>query len=343
MSDTPVAPTAAPSAPAAPAATPAPAAPHHAHLQPREQGKFAGPPDPTKATPASPSAPEAPKTWKVGQREFKSPEEMALYASEADSERSALDAFRKQAAEAAAKAKEYEERLKDPSKLVTKEMRQQIIQAELREFQKQEYLKTLSPEARELFLIAEEREQRAAALEAQLKQREAADAEAKAKADAEAKAKQEAEEREEIKAYMNEAMKAEGLNPNNPHHYLRMTTLMRGAAERGVLYRPEVIAMKVREQIERERTDTLKSVKANDLLAIDEVVSALNGVEDAAMLRKLAPLIERGRRLHLEALGAAPAAPVAAPSAPTVAPANGLKPGDPGYWDAVFRERAKGG
>lgn len=345
MSDAPVTAAPAPSAPAASPAAPEAQKTHHAAAQPRTpQGQFNGPPDPTKAPSAAPTGETPPPSWKVGGREFKDPSELASFASEADSERRALDAYRQRAAEAAAKQKEYEERLKDPSKLITAEMKRAILEAEVKAFQEQEWLKTQSPEQQRLYLYAKEREEKAAALEAQLKQHESAAAETKRKAEEEAAQKAEATAREEMKATLSEAVALAGLDPNNPWDFQRVVFVVKGAAERGVVYSPEVIARKVKEGIQREQASRLKSAKPTELLSIPEVVAALNGIDDAATLRLLAPLGEKLRRLNLQSLGAAP---VPAP-APVVTNATGTAmekpaPGDATEWERYFRQRAKGG
>lgn len=342
MSDTPVAAAPAPSAPTA-----APEAPkqHHAAAQPRTPaGQFNGPPDATKVPTAAPTVP-SPPSWKVDGREFKDPAELASFASEAAAERRGLDAARLRAAEAEAKRKEYEERLRDPSKLITTEMKRAILEAEVKAFREQEWLKTQTPEQQQLYLYAKEREEKAAALEAQLKQRETADAEAKAKADKEVSDRAEAAAREEMKATLTEAVTLAGLDANNPWDFQRVVFVVKGAAERGVVYSPEVIARKVKEGIQREQAGRLKSAKPADLLSIDEVVTALNGLEDAALLRKLAPLGEKLRRLNLQALGATPAvvpAPVVTGARPTEdIDTSKLAPGDP-RWQEVMERRLKG-
>lgn len=347
MSDAPAssAPAGAPSAPAATSAAPQGAAPvHHANLQPREQGKFAGPPDASKAPPATGTpAAEPPKAWKVGNREFKSPEELALYASEADAERGALNEWQKRAIEAEAKRKEYEARLKDPSALVTEEMRQRFVMEEVKRFQEAEALKKMDPETRALYLYTKEQEKKAAEAEAKLRQYEEQQAEAKRKSDEEATLKQQQAAQEEMRKTLVNAVKMAGLDPDNPWDFQRVAFVMRGAAERGVVYSPEVLARKAKEGIAAEHRLRLKGMQPAQLFTdAPEMIAALNGIEDAALLRQLAPLGEKLRRLNLESLGAKPVAvPTPVATGATSAPMEKPPPGDPA-WDQYFRRRAKG-
>lgn len=342
----------APPAPAAPTAAPAtPAQPHHAHLQPREQGRFAGPPDTSKATtapaqgqlPLTPTA-EPPKAWRVGDREFRSPEDLAAYAAEADAERRALDAHRKQAAEAAAKVRELEALTKDPRKAITPELRRQLIQEEIERFREEEAIKAMPEEQRRLYLFAREQRQKVAEYEAKLREREEAEAEAKRKADEEAANRADAEQREELKATVTAALNAAGLEPT-VFNVQRVALVMAGAAERGVVYPPEVVARKVKEKIAQERREYVTAANPASILSdLPELVERLNAIDDASLLRKLAPLGEKLRRLNLESLGAAPAAtptPVAT-GAQSPAARQKYPPGDPRWADELER-RVKGG
>jgi len=348
--------TPAPSSPAAaPSATPTPAAGgtppvHHAHLQPREQGKFAGPPDASKATPApsaTPETPPAPKKWKLGEREFTNPDDLHTYAAEKDAEARGLSEWQKRAIEASAKAREAEERLKDPRKMLTPELRQQILREEIEAFREQEALKAMPEDQRRLYLFAKEQERKAKELEAKFQEHEAAEAAAKKKSEEEAQAKAEAEHREEIKAVIGGALHAVGLATEGlagTFNVQRAALVMAGAAQRGVVYPPEVVAAKVKAFVDQEQTQRLSSMDVPALLKTPGLVEKLNGLEDASLLRLLAPLGEKLRRLNLEALGATPA-PAAPPVATGAAPAGmppDLKPGDPRYYETLFKLRAKG-
>lgn len=344
MSDAPVTAAPAPSAPAAPSAAPEAQKTHHAAAQPRTpQGQFNGPPDPTKAPTGTSSAETPPPSWKVGGREFKDPSELASYASERDSEARALDDFRKREAAAAKRAAELEAKLKDPRSVVTPEMEEEFVQRRIAAWKEQEWLKTQPPEQQRLYLYAKQLEQEKAALAAEREQHLRVAEDAKKKAEEEAAQKAEATAREEMKATLSEAVTLAGLDPTNPWDFQRVVFVVKGAAERGVVYSPEVIARKVKEGIQREQASRLKSAKPTELLSIPEVVAALNGIDDAATLRLLAPLGEKLRRFNLQALGAAPAP---APT-PVVTGASGASlekppPGDPA-WDNYFRQKAKGG
>lgn len=344
MSDTPASAPAAPSAPAAsPAPVATPAAPvHHAALQPREQGKFAGPPDPSKAPAAAP-APAPTPSWKVDGREFKDPSELATFAAEAAAERRALDEYRKQAAAASKRAAELEALTKDPRKAMTPELEEEILQRRIREFQEMEAVKAMSPEARELYLFRKQIQQEKAALDAEKAERSRVEQEAKQKAEQEATAAQQKAAQEEMKATLVEALSLAGLDPSNPWDFQRVAFVMRGAAERGVVYPPEVIARKVKEGIRHEQKTRLKAAKPAELLATPEVVQALNSLEDASLLRLLAPLGEKLRRLHLEALGVKGAeTPTPVATGASLPSLEKPAPGSP-EWERYFRERAKRG
>ena len=347
MSDTP---TAAPSAPAAaPAATPAPAPTHHANLQPREQGKFAGPPDPARAPAAGapttppPAQPEAPKTWKLGDKEFRSADDLYAYAAEKDAEARALDEYRRRESEASRKARELEERTKDPLKGLSDEHRQHIIAQAVREWQEHEALQAMTPEQRQFHLARKQLEQERAALESEKAERKRLEEEAAAKAQREQEERETAANREELKQSISAALAASSLQPTATN-IQAVVMVLRGAAERGVIYPPEVVARKVKERFAAERREYVKTLEPATLLSeLPELIERLNAVDDAALLRKLAPLGEKLRRLNLESLGATPAAtptPVSTGATGVVAPAD-LPPGDP-RWAQVFKDRARG-
>lgn len=345
MSDAPVS---APSAPsAAPAATAAPV--HHANLQPREQGKFAGPPDATKApaVPAAgapaPSQPEAPKTWKVGGKEFKSADDLYAYAAEKDAEARALDEYRRREAEAAKRARELEERTKDPRKALTPELEQEILARHVREWQEAEAFKAMTPQEQQLYLLRKQVEKERNALEAEKAERKRLEDEERTAKETEERQRAESAAREELKETITHALNAAGL-PLTTSNVQATVMVLRGAAERGVVYPPEVVARKVKEAKAAERREYVKGLSPSSVLSeLPELIEHLNAVDDAALLRKLGPLGEKLRRLNLESLGATPAAtpaPVSTGAASVGAPVD-LPPGDP-RWADVFKQRAKG-
>lgn len=347
MSDTPTAaPTPAPAA--APAATPAPT--HHSALQPREQGKFAGAPDPAKAgTPAAPATPppaqpEAPKTWKVGGKEFRSADDLYAYAAEKDAEARALDEYRQREAEASRKAREFEERIKDPRKALTPELEQEILARHVREWQEAEAFKAMSPAEQQLFLLRKQLEKERGALEAEKAERKRQEEEAKTAAEREQAEREQAAHREELKQTIGAALASAAL-PATATNIQAVVMVLRGAAERGVVYPPEVVARKVKERFAVERREYVKALEPTALLSeLPELIDRLNAVEDAALLRKLAPLGEKLRRLNLESLGATPPpaqTPVSTGATAAGAPVD-LPPGHPD-WAKVFKDRARRG
>ena len=70
----------------------------------------------------------------MGNREFKSADDLYAYAAEKDAEARALDEFRRRESEAAKRARELEEKIKDPRKALTPELEHEILQRHIREF-----------------------------------------------------------------------------------------------------------------------------------------------------------------------------------------------------------------
>lgn len=276
--------------------------------------------------------------------EFKSPDDLYAYAAEKDAEARALDAYRKQAAEHEKRARELEALTKDPRRAITPEIEHEILQRKIQEWREEEALRAMPEDQRRIYLFARQQEQEKAALAAKLAEREAADAEAKKKAEAEAAAKLDAEQREEMKALIGNVLQQAGLEPTI-QNVQRVSGIMYGAAQRGVVYPPEVIAKKVREAVRSEHAQVTSSLAAGDLLSLPGLVEKLNALDDASLLRKLAPLGDKLRRLNLESLGARAAT---APN-PVVTRATGtddidtskLSPGDPA-WEEVLQRRLKG-
>jgi len=281
--------------------------------------------------------------WKVDGKEFKSPDDLYAYAAEKAAEARALDEYRRREAEAAKKAREFEERIKDPRKVLTPELEQEILQRHIREFQEAEAFKQMSPAEQQLFLLRKQVEKERAALEAEKAERKRQEEEAKAQAQREAEERETAATREELKQTISAALASANLPPTATN-IQSVVMVLRGAAERGVVYPPEVVARKVRERFAAERREYVKALPPDALLSeLPELVEKLEALEDAGLLRKFPKLGEKLRRLNLESLGATPPpaqTPVSTGATSVSTPVD-LPPGDP-RWADVFKRRARG-
>lgn len=325
----PPAPVSAP-APAAPGATVTPIKPHHSAAQPREEGRFAGPPKPGEQATAAPQPPgQAPKEWDVGGYKTRDPDELAAIAAERVVDH---DAFQRLQA-GYQKLQQQAEAWKDPHRALTPQQRAEIARRELEEFYQREQEAKLPPEQRR---ILEER--RALAAEAQ-KLREELD---RRRHEDEAAAHQ--KEKAALVADVRAALRILGADENRPGPTVHLVL----AAKRAAIaarkdYPPEVIARQVRAAMEAEATAHLGRIaKTNPaaLLANPAVVEALNAIRDPAALQVLAPLIDFGRKANLERLGAAPPpSPGAQPTAPSAPPSlpPGTMPRTDTEWQAWFR------
>lgn len=362
MSDANTPATSAPSAPAAAPASPTTAAPtaqapttqktHHAVAQPRTpEGKFNGPPDPAKVPTGAP-APEAappppPKSWKVGGREFRDPDELAAFTAERDAEARAVEVAAQRLREYEARMADYEAKLKDPTKALTPEQEQAILQRRVREWQEQDALSRMTPEARADYLARKEIQREVETLRAEKAERARLEAEAKQKAEAEAQQAADLEARKELADTLTEAVRLAGLDPTDHWHLQKAAWIMHGAAVRPipVVYPPHVVARKVREEVEKERRGNLAKADLPSLLKSDPgLVERLNAIEDPEVLRALGALGEKLRRLNLEALGARPAVVPNAVATGATGPSNPQRypPGDP-RWQEERERRIRGG
>ena len=336
---------------AAPAAAPAPTEapkPHHSALQPRApQGTFAGAPDPSRApTPAAGTEAPAPKAWKWGDKEITDPDELyreaqnaRALALEKAAEKEALAKYHREAEENARKARELEDKLKDPRKLLTPEQRYALLEEEAQAFVEEERIRKLPPEQQQLIRARQQHEREKAAFEAQKAELARQQQEIK---DAEAKRQQEAEDaaaREEMSAYVQASLEGAGLE-RTANNLLRVTAIIRGGLVRGVRYPPEVIGSKVKQQVAAERAAALTNATVEDLVS-ESSLKKLAAIEDPAVLRKLAGVLgDKLRRLNLSDLGLRPE-PVPMPAAGGVATGEPDWPaGDP-RWDKYLRDRLR--
>lgn len=339
-------PNAAPSA--APAPTEAPK-PHHSALQPRApQGTFAGAPDPSRApTPtAGTEAQHARKAWKWGDKEITDPDELYREAQQARAlalekaaEKEALAKYHREAEENARKARELEDKLKDPRKLLTPEQRYALLEEEARAWAEEERIRALPPEQQQILRLKQQVEREKAALEAQRAEHEKRLQEAKAAEEAKQREAEDAAAREEMSAYVQASLEGAGLE-RTANNLLRVTAIIRGGLVRGVRYPPEVIGAKVKQQVAAERAAALQGASVEDLVS-ESNLKKLAAIEDPAVLRKLAGVLgDKLRRLNLSDLGLRPE-PVPTPVA------GGVSTGEPDWpagdprWDKYLRDRLR--
>lgn len=292
-----------------PGATVTPIKPaHHSATQPREVGKFAGPPVPE------------PKTWDLGGRKVTDPDEVYAFAREREVD-----------AQAYAEARQETERLraevarwKEPSKALTREQREAIALQELQEHMRAQEEAKLPPEQR-AFL------QRQRELEAKLAKYE------EEKAGAEQRAQQEAAQadRANVVDYMKAALAHLGDTNGDPKLAREVLFETRRALVQGKQYPPDVLARQVQRRLDAEAARSVARLPVARVLAEPTFVDALNKLEDPALLAKLGPLLERARLHNLQSLGAKPAAPHVATAAPALPP--GQEPRTTEQWVAYFR------
>lgn len=337
---------------AAPAAAPAPTEapkPHHSTLQPRApQGTFAGAPDPSRAQAPAAGAetPPPPKAWKWGDKEITDPDELyreaqraRVLALEKAAEKEALAKYHREAEENARKARELEDKLKDPRKLLTPEQRYALLEEEAKAWAEEERIKALPPAEQRLELARRELLRQKAEIDAARAEHDRLAKEAK---DAEDKKRQEAEDaaaRDEMMALIHTTLESAGL-PRTTENMQHVAGILRGNLVRGVTYSPEVMAAKVRAKVAESRAKTLESVTVEDLVS-ESNLKKLAAIEDPAVLRKLAGVLgDKLRRLNLSDLGLRPE-PVPTPVAGGVATGEPDWPaGDP-RWEKHLRDKLR--
>lgn len=321
MSET-IAPAPSGAAPAAPAQGQPAARPHHAATQPREQGRFAGPPDPSKAPspgagaptePGTPAPPLKPKTWKLGDREVSDPDELYAIATQSQVDYEAFERAQREAEE----LRQYRERLKKDRSAVfqtPEEKRAFAIETLRREIEEQ----TLTPEEREYRKAQRERQElqeRLAALEKEKQDKEQAELDQRY--------------RQQFVSIAKEAMTESGL-PLTDENLRRLTRVMRQNLSKGLNYPPVVLARQVLAAREKELSGEVDSLDPQALLKrLPGLLKKLDSVEDPELLKAIhqaAPRLgERLRLLNLQGMGAAPLqapkpAAGSAPSAPSTSP-----------------------
>lgn len=310
-------PVAAPVAPPAPAAqpvAPAPDAgkPHHSATQPREVGKFAGPP--------APAAPAAPKSWKLGDREVTDPEELYAYAREREVDAQAYENARQEATRLKAEA----ERWKDPRKALTAEQQDQIARERLEEFLRQEEEAKLPPAERAARQRLREYEAKIAEYENEKQQR------ARQEQDQAATA-----ERNEAVTYVKATLAHMGDQNGDPRLAQVVLNAARAALAAGKQYPPDVLARMVMRQMDADAAKAVAALPVERVLSEQRFIDGLNAIEDPAIFEKLKPLLERARLHSLKGMGAAPIPQPALAVVPALA--QGQEPRTTEQWIAYFQ------
>jgi hypothetical protein len=298
MADTTTAPAAAPAPTAttqpAPGASVTPLKPHHSATQPRDDGKrFAGAPVPVE--------PPKPKAWKLGDVEITDPDELYAVAAERYTDSTTLEQMQRELAEYRKQA----ERWKDPTKALTPQQKAAIARQQLEEFEQQEREARLPPEQRQF--LQQQREfarQKQEFESARLREQQEREAQADIAV------------RNELVTTVRATLRALGEEEANSVMFREVVAEMRSTAGRN--YPPEVLAARVSKRMEVEslrHAARLAKSRPAALAASRELVDALNAIDDPEVLRRFAPLIERGRRMDFARLSAVPggAAPAAAP------------------------------
>lgn len=341
---------ATPAAPAAPAAaaTTAEPKPHHSTTQPREVGKFAGPPQP--GAPAA-ETPPPPQKWKVGDEEIDDPAELARLAMERTVDHRAFSETQRAAARLEAELRAAKAQLERAQRgeVLDAETRQRIALEEARRYQEEQELAALPEEQRRFYLHMKQVQREAAEAKAKLAEIERARAEAEEQKKQEAEQQQRLETQKKLAGDIRSAMEATGLALSND--LARMVSAeMRASIMAGVdptEYPPEVLARRVLKRFNATVSEQVKAraAKPETLFRdIPTLVDALNNLEDPAVLRSLGKLGDRLRRLNLEASGLRPQV-VQPPTAPVSGTASNidtskLKPGSP-EWEDVIRQRSR--
>jgi len=282
----------------------------------------------------------------LGGKEYTDPDALYAHAQaahaaalEAKAEREALAAFKKQAEEAARRAKELEAKAANPLASLTAEQRRELLLEEARQWQLEEEIRKMPPEQQAIVRARQELDKERKALEAEKAERQRQAEEAKAKAERERQAAEDKAAEDQLRGHIGASLEASGL-PMTANNFLRVTAIVRGGLDRGVLYPAEVIGAKVRQQVALERAETLKAATLADLLT-PENIAKLEAIEDPAQLRLLGKLGEKLRKLNLADAGLRPvvAPPPTQGNLQTTEP--DWPPGDP-RWEKHVRDKVRG-
>lgn len=281
--------------------------PHHSATQPRtDVGTF------DKKT-----AP--PQEYEFDGRKVSAAEMRAALTERQEDERAA-----KAEREELQRLRQESQRWQRPEQALTREQRREIARLELLEFKQQQDEAALPPEQR-----AFRQEQRRLAEEREAFRREREEAGQQAQHAAQA------QEREAAATNVQAALKALGTTDADSVTLRMVVDEFWAAASRGKQYTPEVVARRVQRQL--DAIANLRAVKMGPkaMLGNAEFVAALNSLDDADLLRALAPLGERLRTLNLQTRGIT--APTAAMPSNVVPLPTGQNPRTDAEWIQHFR------
>lgn len=242
-----------------------------------------------------------------------------------------LLAERREDARAEQQAREELERLraeaqrwKNPTQSLTREQRIQIARAELEEFQRQQEEAKLPPEQRAFLQQRREFERQQEEFRRQQEEEQQRQQNA-----------MQAQQRQQAVANVQAALKHLGVDENDSLALRLVVDEFWTASQHGKQYSPEVVARRVQRQLDSLATQRAAKLGPKALLSNAEFVTALNGLDDADLLKALAPLGERLRALNLQARGITP------PSQPQPSNVVPLQPGQnprtDTEWIAYFR------
>jgi len=318
----PVAPTAPAPAPAAAtpppgSATPTPAAPakpHHSATQPRtEAGTF------DKTLPGKIQQAEA--FLDIDGKRLPMSEVKTLLAERQEDARSA-----RADREELARLRQESQRWQRPHEALSPEVRREIARRELEDFARQQEEAKLPPEQRALLQQRRELERQRAEFHRMLEEREAQEQQTVVQ-----------QQRAQATANVRAAMKALGAEETDEFALRAIVDEFWRTSQHGKNYSPEVIAARVRRQLDGVATSRAAQLGPKALLANQGFVAALNSLDDPEVLRALMPLYERMRTLNLQQRGIAQ--PVATTATPTnVVPLpSGQRPRTDSEWITYFR------
>lgn len=274
----------APIAPAAPAQAAQPTqqnpqqqAPkqHHSAAQPRtDVGTFD-------------KKPAAPQFIELDGKRLSPDEVRAAIAERQEDERA-----NRAASEELQRLRQESQRWQRPHEALTPEQRREIVKQELLEFQRQQEEAKLPPEQQEILRAKRALDRERA--EWQRQQEEQKHKEQNALV---------AQQRQQAANNVQAALKLLGTDDMDAFALRLVVDEFWAASERGKQYTPEVVARRVQRQMDAMTSQRAVKMGPKALLGNADFVAALNSLDDADLLKALAPLGERLRALNLQSRG----------------------------------------
>jgi hypothetical protein len=261
----------------------------------------------------------APQVYEIDGRKLTADDLRAALAERQEDER----AFRAEREELS-RLRQEQQRWKEPTRALTPEQRREIARLELLEFQRQQDEAKLPPEQRAFLQQKREFERQQAEFQRQREEQEQ-----------QALHAQQMEQRQQAAANVQAALKALGTDENDSLAVRLVADEFWMASQQGKEYPPAVIARRVQRQLDAIASQRAVKLGPKALLGNAEFVSALNALDDEALLRALAPLGERLRTLNLQARGLTSTPP---PQPSNVVPLpTGQQPRTDSDWIQHFR------